>query len=67
MWSGGVIDTYDGCDFVKVIFQSRHLNRIIAGLEMFGPFIDLHQKNRKNFITNVIKAIRSFLIHEKKL
>jgi hypothetical protein len=40
MWSGGVIDTCDGCDLVNVVFQSRHLNRIIAGLEMFGPFID---------------------------
>jgi hypothetical protein len=30
MWSGGVIDTRDGRDLVNVVFQSRHLNRIIA-------------------------------------
>jgi hypothetical protein len=29
MWSEGVINTRDGCDFVNVVFQSRHLNRII--------------------------------------
>jgi hypothetical protein len=38
MWNGGVIDTRDGCDIVNVIFQFRHLNRIIARLEMSGPF-----------------------------
>jgi hypothetical protein len=42
MWSGGVIDTRDGHDFVNVIFQSKHLNKMIAGLEMSGPFRDLH-------------------------
>ncbi len=42
MFSGGVIDTCDGHDLVNVIFQSKHLNRLIAELEMFGPFKDLH-------------------------
>jgi hypothetical protein len=42
MWSGGVIDTRDGRDLVNVIFQSRHLNKIIVRLEMFGPFKDLN-------------------------
>jgi hypothetical protein len=42
MWSGGVIDTSDGHDFVNVVFQSKHLNRIMARLEMSGPFKDLH-------------------------
>jgi len=42
MWSGGVIDIRDGHDLVNVIFQSKHLNRIIAGLEMFGFFKYLH-------------------------
>jgi len=42
MWSGGVIDTRDGHDLVNVIFQFRHLNRMIARLEMSGPFRDLH-------------------------
>ncbi len=42
MWSRGVINTRDGHDFVNVVFQSRHLNKMIAGLEMFGPFRDLH-------------------------
>ncbi len=42
MWSGGVIDIRDGHDLVNVVFQSRHLNRMIVGLEMFGPFKDLH-------------------------
>jgi hypothetical protein len=38
MWSGGVIDTCDGHDLVNVVFQSRHLNRIMAGLEMSWEF-----------------------------
>jgi hypothetical protein len=42
MWSGGIIDIRDGHDFVNVVFQSRYLNRIITGLEMSGPFKDLH-------------------------
>jgi hypothetical protein len=42
MWSGGIIDTHDGHDLLNVVFQSRHLNRIMVGLEMFGPFRDLH-------------------------
>jgi hypothetical protein len=42
MWSGGVIDICHGYDLVNVVFQSRHLNRIIARLEMFGPFKELH-------------------------
>jgi hypothetical protein len=42
MWSGGVIDIRDGHDLVNVIFQSKHLNKIIAGLEMFGSFKDLY-------------------------
>jgi len=40
MWSGGVIDTCDGHDLVNVVFQFRHLNRIMARLEMSGPFRD---------------------------
>jgi hypothetical protein len=42
MWNGGIIDTRDGRDLVNVIFQSRHLNKIIAGLKMSGPFKYLH-------------------------
>jgi len=42
MWNGGVIDTRDGHDLVNVVFQSRHLNKIMARLEMSGPFRDLH-------------------------
>jgi len=42
MWSAGVIDTRGGHDIVNVVYQSRHLNRIMAGLEMSGPFRDLH-------------------------
>jgi hypothetical protein len=67
MWSGGVIDTCDGRDLVNVVFQSRHLNRIIAGLEMSSPFKDLHRENRENFIMNAIQAIGNFLIHEERL
>jgi hypothetical protein len=67
MWSGGIIDIRDGYDLVNVVFQYRHLNKIIVGLEMFGPFKDLHQKDRGNFITNAIRIIRGFLIHEEKL
>jgi len=57
----------DGRDLVNVIFQSRHLNRIIVRLEMSSPFRNLHQENRDNFITSAIRAIRSFLIHEERL
>jgi len=64
MWNGSVIDTCDDCDFLNAIFQFKHLNRIIIGLEMFSPFKDLHWKDRENFITSVIQAIGSFLIHE---
>jgi hypothetical protein len=67
MWSGGVIDTRDGHDLVNVVFQSKHLNMIIVGLEMSGPFRDLHRKNRENIITSVIPTIRNFLIHEERL
>jgi hypothetical protein len=42
MWSGGIIDTHDGYDFVNVVFQFMHLNRIIIRLEMFGPFRELN-------------------------
>jgi hypothetical protein len=65
MWNGGAIDTRDGHGLVNVVFQSRHLNKIITRLEMFGPFKDLHRKNREIFITNIIQAVGSFLIHEK--
>jgi hypothetical protein len=42
MWSGSIIDICDDCDLINVIFQSGHLNKIIARLEMFGPFKNLH-------------------------
>ncbi len=67
MSSGGVIDTCDGHDIVNVVFQSRHLNRVMAGLEMSGPFRDLHREDREDFVGNAIRAIRNFLIHEERL
>jgi len=67
MWSGGVIDTCDGHDLVNVIFQSRQLNRMIAGLEMSGPFRDLHRDDRENFIMSANQAIGNFLIHKERL
>ncbi len=67
MWSGGVINTRDGHDLVNVIFQSRHLNQMIVGLEMSGPFRDLHQEDRENFIMSANRAIGNFLIHEERL
>jgi len=67
MWSGGVIDTCDGHDLVNVVFQSRHLNRIMAGLEMFDLFRDLHREDREDFVMSVIWAIGNFLIHEERL
>jgi len=57
MWSGGVINTCDGHDFVNVVYQSRHLNRIIARLEMFSPFRELHREDRENFITSAIRPL----------
>ncbi len=67
MWSGGVIDTRDGHDLVNVVFQSRHLNRVMAGLEMFDPFKDLHQEDREDFVVSAIQAIGNFLIHKERL
>ncbi|CAK9233682.1 unnamed protein product [Sphagnum troendelagicum] len=67
MWSGGVIDTRDDRDIVNVVFQSRHLNRVMAGLEMSGPFRDLHREDREDFIVNANQAIGNFLIHEERL
>jgi hypothetical protein len=67
MWSGGIIDTSDGHDFVNVVFQSRHLNRIIAGLEMSGPFRDLHRKDRMNFVMSAIRAISNSLFIKERL
>ncbi len=67
MWSGGVIDTRDDHDFVNVVFQSRHLNRIMARLEMSGPFKYLHRVDREDFVVSAIRAIGNFLIHEERL
>jgi len=67
MWSGGVIDTRDGHDLVNVVFQFRHLNRIMAGLEISGSFRDLHREDREDFVVSVIRAIGNFLIHEERL
>jgi hypothetical protein len=49
MWSGGIIDTHDGHDIVNVIFQFRHLNRIIARLDMFSSFKRLTLKRMGEF------------------
>jgi hypothetical protein len=46
MWNGSIIDAHDGHDLVNFVFQSMHLNRIITSLEIFGPFRDLHRKDR---------------------
>ncbi len=67
MWNGGVIDTCDDRDFLNAIFQFKHLNKITIGLEMFNPFRYLHWEDMENFITSVIQAIGSFLIHEESL
>jgi hypothetical protein len=67
MWSGGIIDTRDGHDLINVIFQSKHLNKIMARLKMFGPFKDLHREYKEDFVVNAIRAIRNFLIHEERL
>ncbi len=63
----GIINIRDGHDLVNVVFQSKHLNKIIVGLKMFGIFKKLHKKDRDNFITNAIRAIGNFLIHEERL
>jgi hypothetical protein len=67
MWSGGIIDIRDGHDLINVIFQSMHLNRIMSGLEMSGPFTDLHREDKENFVMSAIRAIGNFLIHEERL
>jgi hypothetical protein len=67
MWSAGVIDTCDGHDLVNVVFQYRDLNRIMARLEMSGPFKDLHREDKENFVMSAIRAIGNFFIHEGRL
>jgi len=42
MWNGGIIGIHDGHDFINVVFQSRHLNKIIARLKLSSPFKNLH-------------------------
>jgi hypothetical protein len=54
MWSGGIIDIRDGHDIVNVVFQSKHLNMIMAGLEMSSPFRYLHRENREDFVMSAI-------------
>ncbi len=39
----------------------------MAGLEMSGPFRDLHREDREDFVMNATQAIRNFLIHEERL
>jgi len=65
--NGGIINTRDGHDLVNVVFQSKHLNRIMAGLEMCGRFRNLHREDREDFVVSAIRAIRNFLIHEERL
>jgi len=67
MWSGGLINTRDGHDLVNVVFQSRHLNKIMARLEMSSLFRNLHRKDREDFVMSAIQAIGNFLIHEERL
>jgi len=67
MWSGSIIDTRDSHDLVNVVFQSRHLNRVIARFKMSGPFRDLHRKDKGNFIMSANRTTRNFLIHEERL
>jgi hypothetical protein len=62
-----VIDTRDGHDIVNVVFQSRHLNRIMAGLELSGPFRELHREDREDFVMSATRALENFLIHEERL
>ncbi len=54
MWSGNVIDIHDGPDLINVVFQFKHLNRIIVGLEMYGLFRDLYREDMENFIIGAI-------------
>jgi hypothetical protein len=44
MWSGSIIVPHDGHDFVNVVFQSRHLNRIIIRLENMWSFYKIAPK-----------------------
>jgi hypothetical protein len=67
MWNEGVIDTHNDHDLVNVVFQFRHLNMIMAGLEMFGPFRNLHREDREDFVMSAIRVIGNFLIHEERL
>jgi hypothetical protein len=67
MWSGGIIDTRDGHDLLNVVFQSRHLNKIIARLKMSSLFTYLRREDRENFVMSAIRAIGNFLIHEERL
>jgi hypothetical protein len=39
----------------------------MAGLEMSGPFRELHREDREAFVVDIIQAIKNFLIHEERL
>jgi len=41
-WNGNVIDTFDDYDIINVFFKFKHLNKIIARLEMFDLFLKLN-------------------------
>jgi hypothetical protein len=47
MWNGSVINICDGRDLVNVVFQSKHLNRIIVGLRMFSPLENYIERIKK--------------------
>jgi len=43
MWNEGDIGIHDGRDFINVVFQSKHLNKIIARLKLSSPFKNIHE------------------------
>jgi hypothetical protein len=49
MWSGGVINIRDGRDLINVVFQYKHLNRIIARLEIF-VLLEICTKKIRKFL-----------------
>jgi hypothetical protein len=63
MWSGSVFNIRDGHDIMNVVFQCKHLNRIIISLQMSGFLKELHWKYEDNFIMSAIQTIGMFLFN----
>jgi hypothetical protein len=64
MWSGhGIIQRYNARDIVLPIFQNGHMCKIDATLKIISFFRKWHDENKIIFVSRLLLAIGSFLIH----